>query len=352
MRFKLFHAVMLSAAIVTAIASCTDQPSDISPKTVTLDESKLTGTGTFNLGRVLFYDVHLSVNASISCASCHKQALAFSDNVKFSRGFENKLTGRNSLPIQNLSNFFTDSMHLFWDGRETSLGSMVLKPILNHVEMGVGNEEDIKNRISLYPYYKDLFQKAFGSEEISADKISMALAAFVSGISNFNSRFDRYMDGETQMLTGIELQGLSLFFTKYNCNSCHKTDNPGFYQVNNDGFVNIGLDADYADNGRYNVTHNPADRGRFKIPDLRNIALTAPYMHDGRFATLSDVLDHYSHNISDHPNLDLRLKDTNGQAMRMNISNQEKTAIIAFLNTLTDYSMISNPQFSNPFVAN
>lgn len=347
MRLKFLTVAFVLATFISAFVACTDDSCDVTPRTVSLETPD--GNPTFQLGRMLFYDSHLSVNASISCASCHKQSLAFSDNVPFSKGFENRPTLRNSLPIQNigLNNF--QMLNLFWDGREAELQTMVLKPILNHVEMGMGTESDIIQRVRNYPYYADLFNKAFGSSEITGERISSALSSFVGSITAQSSRFDKSMFSGME-LNALEKQGQELFITKYNCNSCHKIQLPGFYESNPGGFVNIGLDVDYADKGRFNVTQNPEDAGKFKIPDLHNVALTAPYMHDGRFATLNEVLEHYSHGIADNVNLDPRLKGASGAAMRMNISDQEKTAIIAFLNTLTDFSMITNKSFSDPFV--
>jgi cytochrome c peroxidase len=351
MRLKFLTVAALTAALTTGFYSCTDDCPDVTPHPVTLDLSEVTPMNAkFSLGKVLFYDSHLSVNASISCASCHKQALAFSDNVPFSKGFENRLTSRNSLPIQNIGTFNMSPLNLFWDGRESDLGTMVLKPILNHVEMGMGNENDIVNRVRNYPYYNDLFMQSFGSTEVTAEKVSEALAEFVGAISSTNTRFDRSLTNGMP-LSALEQQGQSLFFTKYNCNGCHRTEQPGFYEFNPGGFVNIGLDQSSADNGRSNVTQDPSDIGKFKVPDLRNVALTAPYMHDGRFSSLEEVLDHYSHGIANHPNLDSRLKTADGNAAQMNISGQEKTAIIAFLHALTDHTMITDRNFSDPFLA-
>jgi len=357
MRSKLFVVVFLLIAIASAFVSCNNE-CDVSPTPVTLDLSNSdpqqlpngqVETPAFTLGRVLFYDSHLSVNASISCASCHKQALAFSDNTALSRGFENRFTLRNSQPIQNLGFSNPTELNLFWDGRESFLQTMVLKPILNHVEMGMGTEAEIVERVSRYPYYADLFMETYGTSTVTSERISGALTTFIENISSTNSRFDRWRMNGSQ-LSAIELSGKSLFITKYNCNGCHKVEIPGLYNFSGGGFINIGLDEEYADNGRYNVTNNPWDRGGFKVPDLRNVALTAPYMHDGRFATLDQVLDHYSHGIANHPNLDFRLRNSEGNAASMNISDQEKAAIIAFLNTMTDYSMISCKSFSDPFV--
>lgn len=312
------------------------------------------------LGRVLFYDLQLSLNNSISCASCHKQAYGFTDNVRFSRGFENRLTSRNSMPIQNLSLFphfiglggksvssVAPSHVLFWDGRETDLKRMVLKPVFNHVEMGIPDPGLLANKLNQLPYYKDLFVKAFGPGEIMPDNISEALKQFVASISSVNTRLDKKNRNETKF-TPQEAFGEQLFITKYNCNRCHQVQEPDGYLFAGT-FSNIGLDPVYADNGLGLTTKRDADNGKFKIPSLRNIAVTAPYMHDGRFKTLSDVIDHYKESISNHPNLDQRLRDKNMQPLRMGISDYEKQSIIAFLKTLTDDSMASDPKFSNPF---
>lgn len=313
------------------------------------------------LGRVLFYDSRLSANNSVSCATCHKQALAFADNAQFSRGFAGQLTGRNSMPIQNLtirkapttggvvidSGFvFSNALPLFWDGRETLVEAMVLRPITNHVEMGMTLDELIK-KLSQLPEYKPLFKDAYGSEEITEGKIGVALGQFIANINSNNSKFDDYVRGSIQ-LSAVEEIGRTLFFNKYNCNNCHQVIPSGFsiYQFNN--FVDIGLDQAPQDKGRADVTFNSEDVGKFKIPKLQNVVLTSPYMHDGRFATLDEVIDHYSTNILYSPNLDTLLKH-NGLPKQMLISQEEKIALISFLHTLTDYQMITDPKYSSPF---
>ncbi|MEX2233775.1 MAG: hypothetical protein WD824_16540 [Cyclobacteriaceae bacterium] len=148
----------------------------------------------------------------------------------------------------------------------------------------------------------------------------------------------------------IRIVGQKLFIEKYNCNSCHQVQNPhGYLQPQAGTFSNIGLDAAYADNGLGQVTGREINNGMFKIPSLRNVELTAPYMHDGRFETLSDVIDHYSSGLANHPSLDHKLRDSNANPLQLNISADEKHAIISFLNTLTDHKMISDPKFSDPF---
>lgn len=314
------------------------------------------GAGALNktatLGRVLFYDNHLSVNNSISCASCHKQQLAFADNVALSRGFENRLTGRNSIGIQNLSsnsfvmfNKVSGRLPLFWDGRETSTSNLIARPITNHVEMGIDDLDKLAEKLSELPYYKNLFLDAYGSQTITVEGISDAISTFMCSIKSTESRFDKSNQGQNT-LNAIEKKGLALFNNVYNCNNCHQPQN--FSYMGNIAF-NIGLDYPVKDKGVGAVTGNPKEIGAFKIPNLRNVALTAPYMHDGRFATLDDVLDYYSHGIQNDPNLDENLRDKNGMPLRMNITTEDKKAIIAFLNTLTDYSMTTDPKFSNPF---
>lgn len=341
------------------------------------------------LGRVLFYDPRLSTNNSVSCSSCHKQELAFADRADFSLGFENKLTGRNSMPIQNIvSDIFFDNggidslgfgdgiiiepggtgkpgdgfvdpiirfqpTALFWDGRQHSLKSMVMEPIKNHIEMGTTNFENLAVKLSKIPDYQMLFANAFEDDQINPENIARALSSFLVSIRSDQSKFDMSLRGQAQ-LSGLEQLGKDLFFDTYNCNSCHNLDQPfnGYQSAGPGlfgGFSNIGLDDKPSDPGLRQVTGNPADEGKFKIPSLRNIALTAPYMHDGRLETLDDVLEHYSENIKETENLDSRLRLSNGSARQFNIPENEKRAIIAFLNSMTDYQLIGDKRFSNPF---
>ena len=285
MKLKRSSLAVILLATVAGFFSCNkEDSSSVKPVTTTLDlPERPYNYNTFfgsnqlaTLGRVLFYDNHLSVNNSISCASCHKQSMAFSDNVTFSSGYENQLTKRNSLAIQNLgvTNFFmgpnANPPSLFWDGREKFLGSMVLKPIMNHVEMGMGDLNAIVNKVKAAPYYNDLFMEAFNSSDIDINKIARALSTFVASISSNNTRFDKAQRGGTA-LNGLEEQGKLLFFNKYNCNTCHQTQQLNGYQSGGGngseiGYVNIGLDVNYADNGLGALNGNSSDNGRFKIP--------------------------------------------------------------------------------------
>jgi cytochrome c peroxidase len=358
-------STILSILVVAVLFSCKkDEPT---LKTSYLDLPAVPanyGVGTNNyvpeLGRVLFYDKQLSINNSVSCSSCHKQVYGFADNVALSRGFDNQLTVRNSMPIQNLgvSSFepnnsnndpvFISGSALFWDGREHNLNNMVLRPIINHVEMGISEIENLAEKLSKVDYYKPLFNKAFGAEQVTPQKISTALTSFVKSINSTHTKFDMSIIGQSQ-LSGLEEIGKKLFISTYNCNTCHQVQSPNGYQTMGGGFSNIGLDKEYQDNGLAKTTGRSTDEGRFKIPSLRNVAFTGPYMHDGRFSSLEEVMEHYSTGIEDHPNLDFRLRDSMGQAEQKNISEADKKAIIAFLNTLSDFNVVTAPKFSSPF---
>jgi cytochrome c peroxidase len=211
--------------------------------------------------------------------------------------------------------------------------------------MGIEDLSSIPAKLAALPYYSELFEDAYGSDEITLPKVSNAVALFVQTISATKTRFDQAADRQVT-LTALEQQGNMLFNQKYNCGSCHNENVNGYFSGE---FMDIGLDKSYVDPGLGGITQRSTDKGKFKVPNLRNVALTAPYMHDGRFNTLEDVLDHYSHGINATANLDERLKEKTGKPMQMNIPLQEKQAIVAFLNTLTDYSMITDPYLADPF---
>lgn len=350
--------VLLSAIalVTTAIYSCKKNTTDSLPTTAVLDlpatpYTYQVGFGpsdpTLNykatLGRVLFYDAHLSVNNAISCASCHKQSLGFADDKAFSIGYEGRLTKRNSPGLNSLA--FSGS--LFWDGRENNIMKLSLRPLSNHVEMGIEDIDALVSKVAALPYYNQLFAAAFDDATVTSDRISMAIGYFLSAINSSNTRFDDYTAGNSSAMTAQEVEGMNLFDTKYPCGSCHNGGGGGY--TSNGTFRDIGMDKVYTDLGRGTISGDPSDKGTFKVPNLRNVALTAPYMHDGRFKTLDEVIDHYSNGICNSQNLDTLLKDSNGNARHMNISDHDKQAMIAFLNTLTDYRMITDPKFSNPF---
>ena len=306
------------------------------------------------LGRVLFYDPQLSLNNSISCASCHKQELAFSDGVASSTGFAGKVTPRNSMAIINAG----FNQNLFWDSRVQNVSQLATKPIQNHIEMGMEEMTRLTQKLSKVEYYSDLFEKAYGSNYITEERIGNALAQFVCSITSTHSKFDREQFNNFNGFTTMERMGKDLFFSsRTNCNRCHAAPNfaaPDFVggeygsggSFNGGGedlrgTANNGLDLVYTDQGLGN--------GKFRIPSLRNIALTAPYMHDGRFGTLDQVVAHYSSGIKPHTHLDKNLRSSNGTPLHPDLNTLEQQALVAFLHTLTDEQMMHDVKWSNPF---
>ena len=305
------------------------------------------------LGRVLFYDEVLSANNTISCSSCHLQANAFSDPDQFSTGFEGGLTGRNSMGLSNAK--YYENGRFFWDERASTLEEQTLMPIQDLVEMGLTLDEMIA-KLNMQDYYPPLFERAFGDATITSDRVSLALSQFVRSMVSYQSKYD---EGRSQVnntgqdfpnFTAQENLGKEVFLSANlgRCAGCHQTD-----LFVGDRAFNNGLDAITTDQGLGAVTGNPNDDGKFKVPSLRNIEVTGPYMHDGRFSTLEEVVEHYDSGVQAHPNLDNRLELPNSNTpRRLNLSDQEKAALVAFMRTLTDNAFMSDPKFSNPFREN
>ena len=301
------------------------------------------------LGRVLFYDTKLSVNNRIACGSCHIQQAGFSDGKRFSTGFNNQRTPRNSMSIANMT-FVRD---FFWDVRIQNLNDLVRMPIENHIEMGMEDFDILEAKLSQVDYYPALFEAAYGSSEITIEKISMSVAQFLRSMVSLSSKYDQGIASNFNNFTQIEKIGLDLYNGKARCSNCH--NHPIFDSRWGERWANIGLDLEYEDQG-VGARGTSADfqNGAFKIPSLRNISLTGPYMHDGRFNTLEEVVNHYNENIQDHPSLDWRLIDfeqgiENTTPIRLNLDEFEKSALIAFLKTLSDESYVKDEKFSDPF---
>jgi cytochrome c peroxidase len=301
------------------------------------------------LGRYLFYDPILSKDSTMSCNSCHKQEHAFSDapNV-FSKGRDGSLLTRNTLPLFNLAWYPS----LFWDGKAVSIEEQVFHPVRAHNEMGlqwvVATERIKRNR-----FYRQKFNAAFGDEPIDSTLVAKAIAQFERTLLSYRSRYDMALKGKT-FFTKDEREGLILMndMTKGDCLHCHTTDADALGTMLT--FSNNGLDTatnilSYKDRGRGGVTGRNEDVAKFKVPSLRNIALTAPYMHDGRFKTLEEVLDFYSEGVHAGINTDSKM----GMAYKggVHLTKEEKKQIIIFLKTLTDSAFITEPAFSNPFTA-
>jgi cytochrome c peroxidase len=299
------------------------------------------------LGRALFYDKRLSANQTISCSSCHQAEHGFSDPRRFSVGFEGGLTGRNSMGLTSAKYYLRENF--FWDERAATLEDQVLQPIQNGVEMGM-TLDLLVTRLSAEPFYAELFTDAFGDATVTSDRISKALAQFVRSIVSSLSKYDQGVASGFTNFTAQENQGRQIFNGQGNCNACHGSDNfvPG------NAIFNNGLENPYIDKGVGAISGLPQDEGLFKVPSLRNIELTAPYMHDGRFATLEQVVDFYSTGVVNHPNLSPALRNPPGspgagQPRRLNLTNAQKAALVAFLKTLTDTSVTTDEKFQDPF---
>jgi cytochrome c peroxidase len=299
-------------------------------------DNPLTEEGV-ELGRRLFYDPILSGNNTISCASCHKQEFAFTDSSnQFSIGIDGVNGTRNAMPIMNLGY----QRRFFWDGGAADLESQVIGPIQNPVEM----HEDLKGMIAelnAHKEYPELFNRVFGSSTITTPMVMRAIAQFERTLISGNSKFDQVKRGEVSFTTQ-EARGRDLFETeeKGDCTHCHSLGST----FSDFEFRNTGLDSITVDAGRAMITFLATDSGKFKTPSLRNIALTAPYMHDGRFRTLEECIDHYNTNFRYTKNLDGSL----GIRKKGQLNTQEKADLIAFLHTLTDHEFITNPKFAKP----
>ena len=303
------------------------------------------------LGRVLFYEKQLSANATTACASCHLQANGFSDPNRFSIGFQAVTTSRNSMGLANSK--YYERGHFFWDERADTLEDQVLEPIQNNIEMGLTLEQAVSNVIgqSYYPY---LFQEAFGDTAVTSERLSLALSQFVRSMVSYQSKYDEGVASNFITFTDSENRGRTLFNSnRTNCGACHinNANNGNQAILQPDRTFNNGLDVALIndDNGVGDVLNDQNQSGRFKVGSLRNIELTSPYMHDGRFATLLDVVEHYNSGVQDHPNLDNRLQ-RNGSPVQMNLNNQEKEDLVAFMLTFTDDTFINDEKFSNPFI--
>lgn len=289
------------------------------------------------LGRALFHDDLLSVNGTVSCAFCHQQGSAFAHtDHALSHGINDKIGTRNNLGLQNVAFYKT----FFWDGGVADLDLLPIAPIENPVEMGHSMPKLLES-IRQSPKYRPMFLSAFGTDSITSERFLKALSQFMLTMVSANSRYDKYARKEAGGdLTPDELAGLTLFQQK--CSTCHAGE-----LFTDQSFRNNGLSrAANQDEGRYLITLRPEDKFTFKVPSLRNVERTPPYMHDGRFWTLDDVLNHYSSGIQNVPELDPALRTGGNSGAPLTAT--EKKQIIAFLRTLTDLDYISDKRLSAP----
>jgi len=312
----------------------------------------------FTLGRHLFYDPILSGNNEVSCASCHMQALAFTDGRARSPSLSG---GELDFSSMSLANLLWGQERFFWDGRAVSLEEQALMPIRHPDEMDQ-DMDSLITELAASGAYRKMFRKAYG--DITAENTARALATFMRMLISSESKYDKYLRGEAR-LTALEEHGRKLFMahpdTKVslrggNCIDCHSQFLTSGFRDALDGFSNNGLDPDETlPDGLMAVTGNPAHRGFFKVPTLRNIAVTAPYMHDGRFETLEEVMEHYNDGIVVSDTLSPLILEadnapgTGQDTVGLRMTPDEMQAIIAFLHTLTDETFLTNPEFSDPF---
>ena len=330
-------------------------------------DNPITNEGA-TLGRVLFYDKQLSANNTIACASCHLQQAGFADPNRLSVGFKGGLTGRNAMNLANLrfSNIQGHKPGFFWDERAATLEDQALMPIQDSVEMGMTLAK-LQQRVAGLSYYPSLFEAAFGSPEVTSDRIAKAIAQFMRAMVTMDAAFDRAADESEDYsepfaaFSDQENLGKSLFIDgvggilEHGCAHCHVP--PTFNMTKSQ---NNGLAMKYKDQGLgarklpTNDPFTPSNDGKFKAPSLRNVELTAPYMHDGRFATLQQVIDHYSDTVHAHENLTLAFagQESADSPAGLKFTPEQKAALVAFLKTLTDQEFITDPRFSDPFVRN
>ncbi|MBF9141152.1 cytochrome-c peroxidase [Hymenobacter properus] len=313
-------------------------------------DNPLTNEGVA-LGRQLFYEKALSLNNTVACASCHRQELAFTDGQAHATGVNGTTTLRGSMSLANLA----WEPKLTWDGAATGLENQSRIPIENPLEMHQSLSAGVA-KLQATDTYPALFRKAFGSSTITEANVQKALAQFERTLISGNSRYDRFKRGDPTALTDYEQQGMVLFYKHPegtastrggNCGDCHAGDLQTDHQ-----FRNNGLDATFTDLGLGGLTGQPTDNGKFRVPSLRNIALTAPYMHDGRFATLAQVVDHYDQHVAlNSPNIDPLLLNTTNNPLggsRLDLTASERAKIVAFMLTLTDTTFIKDPRFARP----
>ena len=353
MRWKLAFGLGVGLAMIAAVASAQSAPSGgAAPQVVRSGGWSMTlplglqadaafvpddnpmSDAKVQLGKALYFDSRLSKDKSIACASCHIPYHGFADPHRTSSGVGFKLGGRNSPTVLNRL-FSADQ---FWDGRATDLEAQAHGPLTNPVEMAMGSHADVVGRVRAVKGYAPLFTQAFGDPTIDMPRIAKAIAAYERTVVTGNSPYDRYVAGETDALSPAAVRGMALFNGKANCKTCHASFN---FTDENYRNIGVGMDRPKPDLGRYEVTKKEEDKGAFKTPTLRNIVLTAPYMHDGSEATLEEVVEYYDRGGNPNPWLSKDMKP-------LGLSAQEKRDLVAFLEALTGPTNNAQPPDSLP----
>ena len=318
------------------------EPFNLIPAPLLPGDNPLTVEG-IALGRRLFYDPILSADGSQSCSTCHSPENAFTDSRQFSVGIDGTEGGRNSMAIFNVA--WNYEGLFFWDGRALSVEDQAFGPVVNPIEMKNTWPNAVAS-LQAHNEYPALFEAAFGTATIDSVLVTKAIAQFERTLVSSNSRFDQYLRGEIE-LTASEQNGLEVFMdeNRGDCFHCHGNPNNPLWTDNS--FHNNGLDQTFADRGRGLITGDPLEFGLFKTPSLRNLAYSAPYMHDGRFATLEEVINHYSEGLVYSETIDPLMKKVAQGGVQLN--EEDKADLKAFLLSLSDPSFITNPDFQDPF---
>jgi cytochrome c peroxidase len=286
-----------------------------------IPENNPLSAAKIDLGKLLYFDPRLSKDKSVSCASCHNPYHGFADPSPTSKGVGGLLGGRNSPTVIN--RLFSDKQ--FWDGRAADLEEQAHGPLINPVEMAMPSHNDVVSACRAVKGYEPLFEKAFGSKEITMPRIAQAIASYERTVVAGNSPFDRYMAGDRDAMSASAVRGMNVFNGKGNCKTCHAAFNFTDESYHNLG---VGMNKPKPDLGRYEVTKQEADKGAFKTPTLRNVAQTAPYMHDGSEATLKQVVIFYLKGGNPNPHLSKEIKP-------LQLTAQDIDDLVAFMEALT-----------------
>lgn len=313
-----------------------ETPSNLPPMTIP-EDNPMTVEGVA-LGRQLFYEELLSADNSQSCGTCHVQEYGFSDRGRqFSTGVDGLQGDKNAMAILNLG----WAEEFFWDGRVVGMEDQARLPVINPIEMHE-SWPNVVSKLQATAKYPPMFRQAFGTDQITEDLVVKAIAQFERTLIAGNSDYDKFLRGEPSGFSQAAYRGMQAFFTERgDCFHCHSTDLLSIYEYHNNG-----LDAtfDSTNMGRAAVTGRSSDMGKFKIPSLHNVEVSGPYMHDGRFATLEEVVEHYNSGIKRSPTLSPLIKNPDG----LFLTEQEKSDLVAFLKSLTDHDFLTNPAFSDP----
>ncbi len=296
-----------------------------------------------DLGRKLFYDPILSGDGTQSCAGCHIQTNSFTDPRQFSVGIDGSVGTRNSMPIFNVA--WSSNQKLFWDGRAHSLEDQALDPVENPIEMNNTWSNAVAS-LQTTSFYPELFKNAFGTATITKELVVKAIAQFERTLISGDAPFDRYLMGDSNAVSQSVINGFNVFMDpeRGDCFHCHGSDTNPLWTDNI--FHNNGLDETFTDKGLGDITGDPLDFGKFKSPSLRNLAYTAPYMHDGRFETLDEVINHYSEGLVYSETIDPLMKFVAQGGSHL--TPEEKTDLKAFLLSLSEDAFTTNPNFQNP----